>query len=520
MTARPPKVIHPGILALNIVETECPQGYSRIDKKAWLDLPGLLLSTRFRAKIMKRTHLSAIVMFSLVVTLLFNNVTDAKAAQGVTAHPFGNPAGCSSAAPADQTPAALLANVQAALGDSVNLAERRQYYIWNGALGSMVNVKDDPFVFEFVFNEYQHPLTYRGDKVATTFLNNGFVVWFRAYGGDFRLLAVPLTAGVLASPWAQYVSAYWQKNGQPADDKIYPVMKKLPCHWVVDQGYVSNETLGEMFSFDYRIPAYLADGRQYLASTCKEAYRISQEKLGYWDATSMCGPLAWTIMKDVNGFPYRIGSWYASADAFTAANPKWNGQPWGSFDPETFDLTHTEKSMPGYDFAKYGNLYPGDVVYSYSTLYKAENDQHFDHIFLVAGLGEKGERLSISNMVRNSPYDDCSIDKIVLYTPGDRETGAINHEWNGFGFGQTGTSGFDIFRWKWVSYHIDGAALNYTVRPGDTLETIAFDWKISPESIASANRLPLDTQLEPGQNISLPALEPFTPQPANIISQG
>jgi|GEM_PF-1647343 len=421
---------------------------------------------------------------------------------------FGNPAGCSTTAPASEE---MLGNVQAALGNAINLAERRQYYIWNAAAGEMVDVTHDPFVYEFVFNEYQHPLTYRGDRVATTFLNNGFVVWFRAYGGNFRLLAVPMTSGVAESRWGAYVAAYWQKDGQPADDRIYPVMKKLPCHWVIDQGYVSTETLHEMFDLDWTLPAYLDAGRQYLASNCKEANQVSREKIGYWDATSMCGPLAWTIMKEANGFPYRIGSWYANAGAFTAANPRWNGQPWGSFDPETFDLLRTDKSMPGYDFEKYGNLYPGDVVYSFATLYQTAG--YFDHIFLVAGLGENGERLSISNMVRNHPYEDCSIEEIALYTPGDRETGVINREWNGFGFGKTGTTGFDVLRWKWVSYHAAGQPLEYIVRPGDTLETIAFDWKVSPESIANANHLLPNAQLEIGQTMLLPAIEQIESRP-------
>jgi hypothetical protein len=417
---------------------------------------------------------------------------------------FGNPAGCSNSAPVDTTPQAMLAKVQAELGTSVNLEERRQNYIWNGTLGTMLNVSQDQYVFEFEFNSFKPPLTYRGDHVATVFLANGFVVWFRGYGGKFRLLAIPMTPGVDASPWAEYVNAYWGDNSMLHDEKIIPVMKKLPCHWLIDQGYVSDEKIREMFILDWNIPDYLADGRQYLASTCKEANRISREKIGFWDASSMCGPLAWTIMKDVNGFPYRMGSWYANADAFTSANPKWNGQPWGSFDPETFDLTHTDSSMPGYDFAKKGNLYPGDVIYSYTSLYKSENDQHFDHIFLVAGIGKNQERVSISNMVRNYPYADCSINEVVLYTPGDRETGVINHEWNGFGFGQTGQSGFDVFRWKWISYHLDGQSIQYVVRWGDTLETIAFDWKVSPESIAAANHFLPDTQLEPGQMISLP----------------
>jgi spore germination protein YaaH len=44
------------------------------------------------------------------------------------------------------------------------------------------------------------------------------------------------------------------------------------------------------------------------------------------------------------------------------------------------------------------------------------------------------------------------------------------------------------------------------VRYGDTLETIAFDWKISPQDIVNANRISSDLQLVPGQTIILPAL--------------
>ena len=420
---------------------------------------------------------------------------------------YGNPAGCASAVAADLTADQMLMNVQSALGDTYHLAERRQLYIWNGPLGSYLDVTHDPYVYEFAFNEFQHPLTYRADPVVTTFLNNGFVVWLRSYGDSFRLTAIPMVTGVLNSTWAEYVTTYWQVNGKPNDQYIYPVIKKLPCHWVMDAGYVTNETLQQMFNFDWHIPDYLTAGRQYLADTCAEAYRISREKVGYPDASTMCGPLAWTIMHDVNGFPYRIGSWTANDGAFTAANPKWNGQPWGTFDPDTFTLTHTDSPMPGYDFEQFGNLYPGDLIYSYATLYVTPG--YFDHIFLVAGLDEKHTRLSISNMIRNAPYQDCSIAEVSLYTPGDREHGVINHEWNGFGFGQTGTSGFDLFRWDWVTYHINAQPIQYTIRPGDTLETIAFDWKVSPEDIAGVNQLALNAQLTPGQIITLPVPAAF-----------
>jgi hypothetical protein len=419
----------------------------------------------------------------------------------VSSYAFGNPAGCPLENKATSS-GEMLANVQAQVGNTFNLAERREYYVWNGS--EMVDARNDPFVYEFIFNEFQHPLTYRGDEVATIFLSNGFVVWFRAYNNAFRLTAAPMIDGVMQSQWAEYVSAYWQKDSQPRDEYIYPVIKKLPCHWMIDQGYVSNESLGEMFDFDARIPDYLVAGHEYLASTCREANRVSREKIGYWDASSVCGPLAWTIIRDANAFPYRIGSWYANASAFTAANPRGNGQPWGTFDPETFTLTRVEQPMPGYDFARYGNLFTGDIIYSYTVLFATAETPLFDHIFLVAGIDENSSRLSVSNMVRTHPYADCSIEEVKLYTPGDRETGVINREWNGFGFGKTGTTGFDIFRWNWITHHLNETEREYRVRWGDTLETVAFDWKISPEQIASANRLPADAQLTPGEIIVLP----------------
>lgn len=426
------------------------------------------------------------------------------------AYAFGNPAGCSNISPNDLSTDQMLANVQTMIGTEYNLAERRQAYIWHGETGGMLNVTNDPYVFEFVFNEFQHPLTYRGDKVATIFMTNGFVVWFREYGGNFRLLAIPMKEGVLESPWASYVTSYWQINGTPNDAYIYPVMKKLPCHWTVDSGYVTSETLTSMFPFDWNIPDYLSAGRQYLAGTCEDAYRVSQEKLGHWDATSMCGPLGWSILRDVNGFPYRIGSWTKDAGAFTGANPRWSGQPWGTFDPSTFTLTHTDSPMPGYDFEKLGNLYPGDIIYSFATFYATPG--YFDHIFVVAAVDENYTRWTVSNMVQNSPYADCSIEEVPLYTPGDRQNGVINHAWNGFGFGQTGTTGFDIFRWNWVTYHINGQPLQYSVRWGDTIETIAFDWKVSPQSILDDNQQLGDVQFIPGQIITLPQPEPFTSQ--------
>jgi len=422
---------------------------------------------------------------------------------------FSNPAGCASEAPEELTSQEMLENVQKQLGDEFNLSARRMTYIWNGSLGSYVDVSADPFVYEFEVNEFQFPFTYKSDLMATIFVQNGFVIWLRSYGDAFRLLAIPIIPGVAESIWSNYLEAYWQKDGKPNDRFIVPSSKKIPCHWIIDEGYVTEESIQDMFDLDWQIPDYLSAGRQYLAGSCQEAYRVSQEEIGYWDATSMCGPLTWQITNDANSFPYRIGSYDASADLFISANPRyWGARPWVGFDPETYNLVvRTREQMAGYDFEAKGNLFAGDILFSYGSPDQwSQGGGNFSHIFMVAGVDENNARLAVTNLVKNHlGVKDCFISEVSLYTPGDRLQGVINHEWNDHGYGITGKYGFDVFRWKWISYHVEGQSREYEVRWGETVETIGFDWKISPESILNTNHFPRDIQLIPRQMIILPA---------------
>ncbi len=57
-----------------------------------------------------------------------------------------------------------------------------------------------------------------------------------------------------------------------------------------------------------------------------------------------------------------------------------------------------------------------------------------------------------------------------------------------------------------MDYIWNGQPVEYTARYGDTIETIAFDWKVSPQEIVNVNRISPDLQLVPGQTIILPAL--------------
>ena len=426
-------------------------------------------------------------------------------------YPFHNPAGCPPLPPADLSPAARLENLQEQLGEDLILEDRSIHYVWNGPLGSFIDISADPNVYEFEINEYQPPFTYRADRLVTIFLQNGFVVWPRAYGGAFRLLAVSMAPGAASEIWKGYIRAYWEEEGLPEDELVVPVSRKLPCWWMIDAGYVTEELLRESFNLDWGIPDYLSAGRQYLAGTCSEAYRISQEEIGFWDATSMCGPLTWQITHDANGFPYRIGNYDTNSDLFIQANPRyWGKRPWTGFDPETYDLIRVKEPMAGYEFASLDELNPGDILFSFGSPNQwAQGEGHFSHIFLVAGVNEEDSRLSVSNMVKNHRgVEDCFISEVVLYTPGDQKTGVIHYEWNDHGYGLTGKFGFDLFRWKWISHHLEGVSREYLVRWGETVETIAFDWKISPKRILEFNRFPADVQFTPGQRILLPPPAP------------
>jgi hypothetical protein len=422
---------------------------------------------------------------------------------------YGNPAGCAPEVPEDLSAQARLMKVQEQLDKEIVLKKRQVTYIWNGVIGSYLETAGTDLAYEFEVNEFQPPFTYLGDKTASIFVQNGFAVWFRGYGGNFRLLAVPITEEVRDSVWGEYVDAYWRANGIPSDQTIIAVSKKLPCHWMLDSGLVNPEILADVFDLDWHVPDYLQSGRKYLADSCSEAYRVAQEEIGYWDATSMCGPLTWQILHDSNSFPYRIGNYDSDARLFINANPRyWGARPWTGFDPETYDLVvRTKEPMAGYDFENKGNLHPGDVLFSYGSPDKwSKGGGNFSHIFLVAGTNENESRLAVSNMVKNHRGEkDCYISEVELYTPGDPINGVIRHEWNDHGYGSTGKYGFDIFRWKWITYHQEGQSVNYEVRWGETIETIAFDWKISPERVIEVNHFPNDVQLNPGQIIQLPS---------------
>ena len=54
------------------------------------------------------------------------------------------------------------------------------------------------------------------------------------------------------------------------------------------------------------------------------------------------------------------------------------------------------------------------VYYKESTDSSSIKNRLKDDEF-VAGIDENNSRITVSNMVRNSPYEDCSIEEVTLY---------------------------------------------------------------------------------------------------------
>lgn len=169
---------------------------------------------------------------------------------GLKVYEFGEPAGCGKTLP-DTSPEVMLQNVQEELGENLRLDERQITHAWNGSLGSLIDITEDPFAFEFEINLHQPSLSGKNDQIVRIFVQNGFAVWSRFYQGTHRLLAVPMVPGVENSIWGDYVSSYWEKEGLPNDEKIIPIPKVIPCYWMIEQGLVSFEMVREIFDLDW-----------------------------------------------------------------------------------------------------------------------------------------------------------------------------------------------------------------------------------------------------------------------------
>jgi hypothetical protein len=315
---------------------------------------------------------------------------------------------------------------------------------------------------------------------------------------------VALQPGVMDSIWGSYVAAYFAGPlSEPENDlTVIPMLRLTPCDWMVQQGYSPPAPAGKLEMAAWDQPDFTSAARPFLAATTDEAfqvaYMIDWQKDEAESPTSMCGPLTWAIIAQAGALPPGYGAWTSGAISFWLPDPEVNGRPWNLFPRWMYTLERHETPIASYDFSAHP-LEPGDMIYTYAF------DFGFDHILVVSEKDADGGVYAVTNLIRNKPEKDYTIQRVLLFTPLDPAAGIYRNQWATDRVnGRTGQKGFEIFRWKWREKDILGQPAAYTVMPGDTLPLVAARWHTPPETIAAANDLDPAQPLVSGAEILIP----------------
>ena len=336
----------------------------------------------------------------------------------------------------------------------------------------------------------------------------GFVAWLRngMSPPGLQILAIPLQ-GEIAPEWAPYIISYWQgRDTLPdGDETVIPALKLPPCDWMVQQGYT--HAVGEAWWPPERaqIPDYAQAADSYQAANALESSKIAQRinwlgSDGLEDASTMCGPLSWAILKDARAFPPGYGGWMQGPIAFWLSDPVHNGRPWSLFPRGDYSVYHFSQPLGKFDFQQWP-LYPGDFLYTYSQ------DDGFDHMLVVTETGADGNVYTITNLLETYPVKKVTIERAVFYNQNDLNIGLARNNWSTDGKnGRTGQAGFDVFRWAWMEKNIQQTPVLYVVRPGDSFGLLAERWKTPARQIAEFNLRRLEDRLVIGEMLVIPVV--------------
>jgi len=255
-------------------------------------------------------------------------------------------------------------------------------------------------------------------------------------------------------------------------------------------------------------PDYATVAQTYLADNTDDANRVARkiDWLGpqLEGASTMRGPLSWSIMNDAGAFLPGIGAWTAGAKTFWLSKPTTNGRPWSLFPPGTIMVYSFSQPLSKFDFSTWP-LYPGDFLYTYSA------KDGFDHMLVVTEVHPDGEVYTVTNMVYGEKERNITIERLLLLNLNDSDTGLIHNEWRDGSNGRTGHAGFDVMRWDWMVKDIQNQPVEYTILPGDTLGLVSVRWKTPADWIARYNGLGQDASLIVGQILNIPPNQEISP---------
>lgn len=206
----------------------------------------------------------------------------------------------------------------------------------------------------------------------------------------------------------------------------------------------------------------------------------------------MCGPLAASILLEADLIPASVGP-LRDPKSFWLANPAINGRPWTFFSSDEYELFRFPIRLDYFDF----NAWPlctGDTVFTYAGI------GEFSHVFVVTEVDTRGRAYSVTNYSQED--GGFLVERLMLYDPANPKEGVFNDEWsNDASRGRTGLGGFEVLR-RTGSCFQPGTQLKYSVRPGDTLSTLASRFHTSVPAILDANQYSTEAmKLEVGQEI-------------------
>ncbi len=181
-----------------------------------------------------------------------------------------------------------------------------------------------------------------------------------------------------------------------------------------------------------------AIAQSYVADTPEAAVREANSMdfaQGKGDPSSMCGPLAISILRDA-GMINR----YVSLQAFWLWRPRTN--------PRLAEITFPEDQYQHYVFSQALNefdfrsfpLQAGDFLYLY-----AGSSGTFEHMLVVDRVDEAGRAYSVTNLKTESGF---VVREVLLYDPQAPGTGQF-YEWTSrqnLKLGRTGSGGFEVWR--------------------------------------------------------------------------
>lgn len=337
----------------------------------------------------------------------------------------------------------------------------------------------------------------------------GFAAWLRDWnelgeGSGIHIHAIAIGDDELSEAATEQLTGpfgYFRGySGVPTSDGI-PIPDRhggpVICQWMREQGYADLRTEAEAAPPNWQANLKQA-AEAYIAADQTETYTVAH-RLDFRpgnneDPSNMCGPLAGAILRDAGLLPVNYGP-LTELRNYWLDDPRINGRPWSMFPPNDYEVFHFDTAINRFDFVAWP-LRPADFLYTY------QGRDGYEHMFIVTEVDALGRAYTVTN--NKQPDLTYIVQKVMLYDPNDPSAGVFKKDWvKSPKIGRTGLQGFDVLRKKGASLPA-GSLYDYSVEPGDTLQTIAAKFSSQWEAIAEENKLTSPYMLSVGQMLVVP----------------